>query len=571
MSCATTSQDLAPIPPILLLPDEILSDIFLLCCRTCLHLHADADAWPLHARPSWHTHNHSCTSRCWDWLTCSAMLVCRRWRDVLIGTKTLWACPSFDHEHMSDIKRHEMFSVCGDAPLIIRHILTGTDTSMWLADFLGPQGGVSRCRELMIEICKSPKANMQDLFNVWPESAPFLEVLSLSTDCFGHTRSPCLPLTLLRSAPRLRTLFLDNCALDHETWRAFPLHSLTTLAICDICKDGLSPTTADVLALLQQTSQLQTLVLWCLDGDAEVNPLQYPDIIASIPEISRISLCGSGLQPLEIMQRIIIPVYAVLELKFYYIRSEDNVPSRLADVLRAHWKVSTLLQDPIAIVDAPDNFDAPPSLRSASVTCSEDRISIMGYVHPTISPQRDSTGPHDPLVHIELNDTRFNPVPSIPSLLRALRAYTITSLHLTELSLIGALEWQELWFIIPAVRVLHVTKLSPAVVSPFILTLTPHPTIAQQCLLHALQELRLHEASFSGVGDTPPFAQLRACLKARSDRGSPLRVLELKQCTVITEDDVRALSGDGSVGRIASDWDLDELLPVEDADDTEST
>ncbi|EIW78534.1 hypothetical protein CONPUDRAFT_167528 [Coniophora puteana RWD-64-598 SS2] len=93
----------------------------------------------------------------------------------------------------------------------------------WFIELLRSSKGYTQCRQLLIKFVAYDKPGLHGLIEHLPHSAPCIEVFALSSHAGmdTHLALACLPEALLRGAPRLRTLALENCTI--ETWTSFPL------------------------------------------------------------------------------------------------------------------------------------------------------------------------------------------------------------------------------------------------------------------------------------------------------------------------------------------------------------
>ncbi|EIW78641.1 hypothetical protein CONPUDRAFT_167607 [Coniophora puteana RWD-64-598 SS2] len=563
--------------PISLLPNELLAEIFTLRVGQCIQPHLGDDAWPLDShqetwpfssrRPSWRIHSHlSCDAQCREWT--QAMLVCRRWHDVILDMATLWACPQL--ERKSEVESY--LTRAGSAPLFVRRALCDSDD--WLLDFLGLQGGLSRCREIVLLKKHRSRVDIQPLMQHLPESAPLLEVLAL-------TFKATLPESFLRGLPRLRSLVLGRCGL--ETWHSLPLQNLTTLIICKISDPALHPSLSDIVALLQQTPRLEMLALRCLQSIPDDEAPKQPNVVVPLRGLSRLSLTGSHLQALNVFQRLSVPSHAILDLNMYSVTSYNDISSRLTPLFQAHYNAGIHSNYPLPSTGGLKCLAAATGFRSLSVACTMLSVNVAASLALSLrlpfcdseSPECDDDHPtedtsEDPMLSMEILRRGYLSTGLVLGVLRAIPLETITFLNLYDLDL-HADQWKDLWPTVPALRILRVEGGVHLTMRSLILSLTPtvppDATLTSSELEHEghlllpnLEELHIHHARDfrPSENEISQYTQLRECLRLRDAAGARLRLLEVEEGTsnfhMNTEQNVEKMRRDRSVDKIVWVW-----------------
>jgi len=109
----------------------------------------------------------------------------------------------------------------------------------------------------------------------------------------------------------------------------------------------------------------------------------------------------------------------------------------------------------------------------------------MGSLDHVIFPH--SSSDHDPHVRIHMEFEQWGTVPRlVPRVIKAIQAYTLTSLYIREPMDDTSFPWSDLCELIARLRILHVTAMG---YTKLIGVLSPKHE--QGCLLPALCELRL--------------------------------------------------------------------------------
>ncbi|EIW78581.1 hypothetical protein CONPUDRAFT_145754 [Coniophora puteana RWD-64-598 SS2] len=529
VSDGTPSQH-PSIPPIAFLSDDLLYDIFLICAGSCIQPDIEPNTWPFYTQrsPSWSVFAHHCDSFCWEWTR--IMLVCRRWCQLMMSSGRVWVSPFFG----SRTRRHAEKSLArvDDAPIIIRYAPFVADP--WFAEFLRSPKGYFQCRQLLVEYGASQTPSLQDIVDSLPHSAPWLKVLALATVTTSNNPSTLvrIPEALLKGAPRLRTLALGGCMI--ESWKSFPCRDLTTLIIGEVDKrHDACPATSDTLALLKQTPHLQTLVIWGLDREEEHHH-DVTDAVIALPSLSRIALGGTTMQALDVFDRLCVHQETIISLRMSGLASENVVSPRLAASLQRRYNTSSTVASESNVL---------PALRSVSISCTGDWLTIAGSVNSNIDNVVDAdlvtTNSH--FIHITI-DINISDHPALATnVLRSLHLNSIISLSLSHFHCGDELsEWEPLWSTVPGLRVLHVASLS------LVGTRTPIASLFCRELFGSLEELRLEGLNF----DVLLVELMREGLKMRADRGHRLRLLRFDHCEGIAQTEVEELKRDGSVDEV---------------------
>ncbi|EIW78618.1 hypothetical protein CONPUDRAFT_145776 [Coniophora puteana RWD-64-598 SS2] len=514
-------------PPILSLPNELFSDIFVQCIGPVIPLYTGPDVWPLltHRKPSWRINDISespdfITPRLQKWV--SLMLVCRRWYRILIQTRVIWRSPVFDQEHLALM----MISHSNEVPLLVRNDLRKEQP--WFNEFLGPQQGLSRCRELILNISLDKELELRNLAACLSTSAPQLEVLSLRA-AYGsrHPNATRLPEALLQGATELRTLALANYSI--QTFHHLPFRNLAVLVLYE--EGGLRCTISEVATLLRQTPRLRTLVLWSFDRRHSTGaPLTLPSSsIVTLPALSKASISGDLTQVVNMLWHLSFPSSATLELYAPCPQSSDSI-SQLQSLLRRHYDGTKLLQTTNTGIETAEARCVDSELLSASVDWTIDTLTVRGFA--TSDMHLDARDDPDPLISVTLEEAPLIPLNLIPDVLRTLDAKTLTTLHMAEWPPAPFFATEDfgtrLWSAVPNVQ--HLGIKLPYESDDLIRSLTSDPTMTPSCRLPLLKEWHIRGTSYGGLSRPHLRVTLRDCLRSRAYSGFRLRLLRFDKC-----------------------------------------
>ncbi|EIW78607.1 hypothetical protein CONPUDRAFT_91968 [Coniophora puteana RWD-64-598 SS2] len=441
------------------------------------------------------------------------MLVCRHWAAVILNGKIFWSRPLFSKKRSAQTT----LSRSGDAPLIVRHVLSRHADHTWFLNFMGPGQGFSRCREVVIQAHTPP--NFLQLIDCWPSATPLLEVLALSVDHVPW--SIPLPTKLWQPAMHLRTLALVDCVL--ESWHPVSMLNLTTFIYISEGPFASScyPSGPDMMDFLQCAPNLRTLVLRgpCVYNRSE-DPVFEPGVVAVLNRLSRVSLSGRRMSVLNLLQHLLFPSTAILELRLdckFESEDADTVSRHFHEAIREHYQATLLPLDTQTNTDVVAHEGSFPILDRVFI--EYDSADYIGHEATITGYITDANNEPHPSISIIL--TTFGAYPNYlaPHILRELRPDAVTTLSLgsPDVDPTHGLDiWQNLWRAVPAVEVLNIINF-PLCHKPFIRSLSSYATGADSdgCPLPALEELHIRHG-----------LSLHEALKARADRGSRLRLLK---------------------------------------------
>ena len=285
---------------------------------------------------------------------CTLMLVCRQWRDIIIGIQPLWN--------------------------IVDQMFPQTETKFFKRARAGPLRIVLRNvpSAFMSSLCSTEGARIVHLhhigvFGAMAEEhlsfpAPSLEVLHLTNDWLFGRLPPAESKQTVQlfggNTPRLRQLSLHNV-------RWFPDLRTDALTHLDVHMCHWDDFLVKIMGILASAPNLTDVVLSCLSSTvSEVASLhaQYYDASVSLPRLRRLHLryVHSEEAVIALLSKLVFPPTTALDISKAALQarffSEEILPTLArVPVMQAACRTS------ISITSLPLELEAPPGPPSATI------------------------------------------------------------------------------------------------------------------------------------------------------------------------------------------------------------
>ncbi|KAF5318004.1 hypothetical protein D9619_012270 [Psilocybe cf. subviscida] len=264
--------------PISKLPDELLSEIFLLLADLC----------PL---KSWFTIN----------------LICERWRNVAVGTCSLWSKPPTYHHDLTVL----MLERSKGADLHIH--LSNIDSNATTTAIMGQ---VERIQSLSVMQPTELLESFFDILRTSPHRAARLESIRIHGPEDLDGASDLVPAISFRQLPRLCSLELSRVKFD---WEVLPLPALTNLFLEEVEPYTKIPV-FQLLERLSQMSYLENLKLTStLFSPSGLGHIPSSLTTVALPHLSSLEIPYIDHQQLEvILSRMKLPRLRLLQIVIEY-------------------------------------------------------------------------------------------------------------------------------------------------------------------------------------------------------------------------------------------------------------
>ncbi|KAJ3548747.1 hypothetical protein NMY22_g1145 [Coprinellus aureogranulatus] len=294
--------------PAVLLPPEILSDIFQIVYRK---LEQEERRYG--------------PSMPWlNWLRVTH--VCRRWRDVALGYPALWAELSFSHPALADM----MLQRTRDGPIDIKFSCVESMSNELQAVFRKALSQTYRLRTVDLYVPETSPITFSSILSRLETATPKLETLVLRSYDYGIQSYPAGLLGGL--APLLKKLKLTKC--PNHVWRTVPFGSkcLSHLDLSSVA-DCPRPTLDDFsTALIRMSSTIKILILDnnlpkdFTDGPV---PLQPRGGKLTLPALSVLNLTDEVCSVRSFLSLVNLPQLGILHISFTRRAVRDTHELRL--------------------------------------------------------------------------------------------------------------------------------------------------------------------------------------------------------------------------------------------------
>ncbi|KAJ7641195.1 hypothetical protein FB45DRAFT_1053764 [Roridomyces roridus] len=281
--------------PVLTLPNEITSEIF------------------IHFLPPYPT----CPQLRGLRSPTSLTHICRKWRDIALGTPKLWR--AFSTAYRADQPEHiqavqTWLERSGSCPLSVKLVLGNAPHDEALTAILLHR---ERWQHMELNLAANEVALIKG-------PMPLLQSLSLGVGDFEYTQ----PATTVDDFPRLRAVTLDDAC--HGNW--LPISQLTSLTFDDVEPDNYLPLLQDAVNLVR---------LHLIDCDTDVLPPQCSVKLDRLETLVVVSTFSWDSGASQIFETFILPALRTLHVSGTFL-GED--PRSIAPLLtRSRCKLQEVL------------------------------------------------------------------------------------------------------------------------------------------------------------------------------------------------------------------------------------